>query len=89
MTDFAEEILGMPVRIGYPIGVRGMVALVNGPQYATGIGLVKYGAEQLANARDRNAPLHGHPSSSSRTRAIEIIEPKASSSIWNWIRQAW
>jgi cell division protein FtsA len=89
MTDFAEEILGMPVRIGYPIGVRGMVALVNGPQYATGIGLVKYGAEQLANARDRNAPLHGHPSSSSRTRAIAIIEPKASSSIWNWIRQAW
>ncbi len=31
-----EEILGMPVRLGFPVGVKGIVQLVQGPQYATG-----------------------------------------------------
>src|SRR4029077_10036603 len=53
MTDFAEEILGMPVRLGLPVGVRGITQLVAGPQFATGVGLVQYGANALAQARDR------------------------------------
>jgi cell division protein FtsA len=53
MTEFAEEILGMPVRIGVPVGVRGITQLVAGPQFATGVGLVQFGASALAGARDR------------------------------------
>src|SRR5215218_5137101 len=53
MTEFAEEILGMPVRLGLPVGVRGITQLVAGPQYATGVGLVQYGAHALAQARER------------------------------------
>src|SRR4029077_16683455 len=53
MTEFAEEILGMPVRLGLPVGVRGITQLVAGPQYATGVGLVQYGAAQLITARER------------------------------------
>ena len=41
----------MPVRIGYPVGVKGITQLVQGPQFATGVGLVKYGAQALAEAR--------------------------------------
>src|SRR3954454_11627839 len=52
MSEFAEEILGMPVRIGYPVGIRGITQLVQGPQFATGVGLVKFGAQALVNARD-------------------------------------
>src|SRR6187431_3081413 len=44
MIECAEEILGMPVRLGFPVGVKGIVQLVHGPQYATGVGLVRYGA---------------------------------------------
>src|SRR5512144_245733 len=51
MPEFAEEILGMPVRLGVPVGVRGITQLVAGPQYATGVGLVQYGANALAQAR--------------------------------------
>src|SRR5512144_506665 len=51
MNEFAEEILGMPVRLGLPVGVRGITQLVAGPQYATGVGLVQYGANALAQAR--------------------------------------
>ncbi|MEM9695781.1 MAG: cell division protein FtsA, partial [Myxococcota bacterium] len=52
MTEFAEEILGMPVRLGVPMGVRGITQLVAGPQYATGVGLVQYGAQALADVRE-------------------------------------
>src|SRR5436190_12468312 len=55
MTEFAEEILGMPVRLGLPVGVRGITQLVAGPQFSTGVGLVQYGATALAAARDRAA----------------------------------
>src|SRR5689334_19390418 len=52
MVEFAEEILGMPVRLGLPVGVRGITQLVAGPQYATGVGLVQYGAGALLQARE-------------------------------------
>src|SRR3954464_1822987 len=52
MSEFAEEILGMPVRIGYPVGIKGITQLVQGPQFAPGAGLVKFGAQALVNARD-------------------------------------
>ncbi len=86
MTEFAEEILGMPVRIGYPVGVRGMVALVNGPQYSTAIGLVKYGADALAQARDRAQPVS--TPSSMRTRAA-VDESRSAGGFLAWLRQAW
>ena len=56
MTDFAEEILGMPVRLGLPVGVRGITQLVAGPQFSTGVGLVQYGARALAQAREQRQP---------------------------------
>src|SRR5579863_615779 len=50
MSEFAEEILGMPVRIGMPTGVKGITQLVHGPEFATGVGLVKYGAQATLEA---------------------------------------
>src|SRR5450755_516117 len=47
MSEFAEEILGMPVRVGLPTGIKGITQLVHGPEYAAGVGLVKYGARAL------------------------------------------
>src|ERR1700690_3731527 len=56
MTEFAEEILGMPVRIGVPLGVRGLSQLVAGPQFATGVGLVQFGAMAMAEAASQPSP---------------------------------
>ncbi|MCC6645397.1 MAG: cell division protein FtsA [Polyangiaceae bacterium] len=51
LPQVAEEILGMPVRVGYPVGVSGLHSLVNAPQFATGVGLVRYGAQSLLSAQ--------------------------------------
>jgi len=44
-------VLGLPVRRGAPQGVGGLVDVVKSPIYATGVGLVKYGAEQLNKSK--------------------------------------
>ncbi len=44
MTELGEQIFSMPVRVGYPSGVGGLVDVVHSPQFATGVGLVLYGA---------------------------------------------
>jgi len=43
MVDLAEEIFDMPVRLGRPDGVGGLVDVVSSPMYATGVGLIRYG----------------------------------------------
>ncbi|OGP63683.1 MAG: cell division protein FtsA [Deltaproteobacteria bacterium RBG_13_49_15] len=44
VTDIAESIFNMPVRLGRPQGLGGLTDVVNNPMYATGAGLVIYGA---------------------------------------------
>jgi cell division protein FtsA len=82
MVECAEEVLGMPVRLGYPIGVRGLMQLVQGPQYATGVGLVRYGARQLAEAHLRQTSRAPLPRPSE-----EPVEEKKRG-FWSWFREA-
>jgi cell division protein FtsA len=83
MTEFAEEVLGMPVRVGFPSGVKGITQLVQGPQFSTGVGLVKFGAHAIADAHSREpAP----PTSQSRMKP-EQPEMRRSG-FWEWIKQA-
>jgi cell division protein FtsA len=44
MPELAEEVMGLPVRRGMPRGIGGLVDVVKSPMYATGVGLVVYGA---------------------------------------------
>jgi cell division protein FtsA len=57
MVECAEEVLGMPVRMGFPVGVTGLTQLVQGPQYAAGVGLLRFAARQLAEADSREGFL--------------------------------
>jgi len=42
--DLAREVLGLPVQIGFPTEVDGVVDKIDDPAYATAIGLVVWGA---------------------------------------------
>jgi cell division protein FtsA len=49
ITELAEQVLRMPVRIGYPRGVSGLDDSMNNPMYATGVGLVLFGTKEKTN----------------------------------------
>lgn len=48
--EMAEQVFGMPVRLGVPTHVGGLIDVVSSPIYATGVGLVLYGIKR----QDRN-----------------------------------
>jgi len=58
ITEIADQVFQLPTRIGYPRKISGLVDVVNGPMFATAVGLVLYGMEhQPGNKfriRDRN-----------------------------------
>ncbi len=89
MTEFAEEVLGMPVRIGFPTGVKGITQLVQGPQFSTGVGLVKFGAQAIIEARIREAmPAHSMTRLVSQRGAHQPEAEVRRSGFWEWIKQA-
>jgi cell division protein FtsA len=51
VPELAEQIFNVPVRRGNPIGISGLVDLVNSPIYATGVGLVLYGSRKKVQSR--------------------------------------
>ncbi len=44
--EIAERVLGLPTRRGAPVKIGGLVDVVRSPSYATGVGLVMFGADQ-------------------------------------------
>jgi len=68
--QLADKILGLPVRIGRPSGIKGLADKVESPIYATGVGLIHYGAaNQLSNL---GSSFHG-------TSLFEILSERARS----------
>ncbi len=46
-VEFAEHIFQMPVRLGVPLNVRGLSDYVDDPKYATAVGLLQFGKDDL------------------------------------------
>jgi cell division protein FtsA len=48
-VEFAEEIFQMPVRVGIPLGIKGLSEYVEDSKFATAVGLLQYGKVHLLN----------------------------------------
>ena len=57
MTELGEEILGIPVRRGYPKGVGGLAEVVRTPMFSTAVGLVQYGVSRQDTERVVDVPV--------------------------------
>jgi cell division protein FtsA len=68
MVELGEEIFHMPVRVGMPRYVAGLSEVISNPRYATGVGLVLMGKQQL----ERH--LSGQMESSSFGRLLEKMK---------------
>lgn len=51
VTEIAESIFDLPTRMGKPRNIGGLVDVVNNPMYATGVGLVLFGARNQSAAK--------------------------------------
>jgi cell division protein FtsA len=58
--ESAERVFNMPVRVGVPVDIVGLKDVVSTPQYANGVGLLKYGIRlnkfRVRSRYDRNKP---------------------------------
>lgn len=52
VVELAREVTDMPVRIGKPMNVGGLVDKVDSPVFATGVGLLLYGLEHSYTVSD-------------------------------------
>ncbi len=57
VPELAEQIFDMSVRRGSPHNIGGLIEIVNNPMYATGVGLVIYGCENLGSRKKRFSRL--------------------------------
>jgi cell division protein FtsA len=53
VTEIAEAVFNLPTRPGRPEGISGLTDVVNNPMYATGVGLVLYGARNRPEKKFR------------------------------------
>ena len=53
MVEIAERIFDLPVRVGKPSGVGGLIDVINSPVYSTAVGLIIYGYRTRELRRDR------------------------------------
>ena len=77
MPELAEFIFEMPVKRGYPQNIGGLRDVVNSPKFATGVGLLKYGA--------RNAIRAGGSRNKFQIREKNIYD-KVRGSMRTWIK---
>ncbi len=56
MTELAEEVFHMPVRVGMPRSVQGLTDAIRNPIYSTGVGLIQFGHLNQSPKRLSQAP---------------------------------
>lgn len=47
ITEAAKRTMAMPVRVGVPTGLKGIIDEVEDPEFATAVGLIMYGAKEV------------------------------------------
>ena len=58
-VELAEEVFHMPVRLGSPQYVDGLLDVVRNPIHATGVGLLLYGYKSMTRRGERTTPMSG------------------------------
>ena len=59
ITEVAESVFNVPVRIGEPNKISGLKDIVKNPAYATGVGLVIYGSNAACKMNFQDRQPHG------------------------------
>jgi cell division protein FtsA len=47
IVELAEEVFGLPCMVGRPVDADGITALLDGPEYAAPVGMIRYGLRSV------------------------------------------
>jgi cell division protein FtsA len=82
LAELAGETFGMHTRIGYPMGVSGLIDVIHDPCYATGVGLALYGFRAQQKAQHTPSRWSG---------GSRWASPRSSGGFWSkfkkWFRE--
>lgn len=73
-TDSAKRVLSMPVRVGYPTDISGLIDEIENPSFATAVGLLKYANQTNENASSPASWLGKLPVSGVWSRVGDLIK---------------
>jgi len=73
-AELATEIFNLPARVGYPVKLGGLIEEYYSPIYATGVGLVLFGASKTE---------HEHLDTSSGDRIFNTVWER----MRNWLKE--
>jgi len=74
MPELAEYVFEMPVKRGIPSGIGGLRDVVNSPKFATGVGLLKFGARNYGKHVGRNRfSIREKKTSTTRCAALCVL----------------
>ena len=65
-VDLAEEVFGLPARLGKPRKIESLTDITDAPRYATAVGLVQYGLKQ------QDSEMRGLRPSRKRRKTLSI-----------------
>lgn len=60
IAELAEQVFQLPIRLGMPQNIGGMVEVVNNPIYATGVGLLLVGMQHYQQGKTETVALSEH-----------------------------
>lgn len=73
ITDIGKKVLSMPVRVGVPKGLSGLIDEIETPEFATSVGLILYG-EKSGHDQAAGPGLPGIPRSFSKLPIKPLID---------------
>ena len=50
MLDLSRDVLGLPVQMGFPVDIGGVIEKVDDPAYATALGALVWGMREGENS---------------------------------------
>jgi len=77
IRDLAADALHVPVRIGSPQRLQGLVEAVSSPAYATAVGLLLWGAQMQDSLGDDSGPQNAQTWYRRLFRMIKLVLPRS------------
>ena len=73
-VESAKRILSIPVRVGYPTGVTGLIDEIESPAFASSVGLLRFGSRDMESGNSSAGWMDKMPLKSSLGKLGDLLK---------------